>query len=101
LLFSMYVAVLCARTKGVKARWLWVIFSLVGVSSIAVNWTTGEWNFTLLYIAIPTAREYLSGMYGPRFVVVHLPVGALLFLNHRRKIKLKDELVPPAVESPD
>jgi hypothetical protein len=62
LLFSFYVLVLCIRAKNGKTKWLWMLFILLGVGKLAVNWTTGEFTFTPLAFQI-------------------------LFLNHRWKMK--------------
>jgi hypothetical protein len=87
LLFSFYVLVLCIRTKNGKTKWLWMLFILVGVGKLAVNWTTGQWTFTLLAIQIPCATAN-HPFYGPWTVAAFLPLGAILFLNHRWKLKV-------------
>jgi hypothetical protein len=95
LLFSLYVLVLCVRTKTVKTKWLWMLFILVGLVRLAVNWTTGEFTFTLFAFQIPCVAA-TRPLYGPWTVALYLPVGAVLFLNHRWKMKVKGELVEPS-----
>jgi hypothetical protein len=83
-LFSLYVLVLCIRTQPVKRKWLWILFILVGVGELAVNWTTGEWHVTPLGLYIPCAHAFASP-FGPWTVAVYFPLGAVLFLRERKK----------------
>jgi hypothetical protein len=94
LLFSLYVLVLCVRAKTLKTKWLWMLFILVGLARLAVNWTTGEFTFTLFGFQIPCVAATRT-LYGPWTVALYLPVGAILFLHHRWKMKVKGELVEP------
>lgn len=83
-LLTLYVAVRCIRTKGVKMKWLWVIFILFGVCKLTVNWITGQWSIMPISIQIPctTAGHEL---YGPWMIAVSFPLGAILFLLRRKK----------------
>ncbi len=94
LLFSLYALVLCLRTKTVKTKWLWVLFILVGLVRLAVNWTTGEFTFTLFAFQIPCVAA-IHPLYGPWTMALYLPLGAVLFLHHRWKMKVNGELVEP------
>jgi hypothetical protein len=96
LFFSLYVLVLCIRTKNVKAKWLWMLFILVGVGKVAVNWTTGEWTFQVFAIQIPCSSAG-HPLFGPWTVAAYLPLGAVLFLNQRWKMKITGELIPPSM----
>jgi hypothetical protein len=98
LLFSFYVLVLCVRTKNVKTKWLWMLFILVGVGRLAVNWTTGEFTFALFAIQIPCVAAG-QALYGPWTVAIYLPLGAILFLNHRWNKKVKGDLVESPMQS--
>ena len=83
-LFTIYVLVLCVRTRPLKRKWLWIIFVLVGLVQFSVNWTTGEWHVTPLAFRIPCG---FAGhpLYGPWTVAAYLPLGAILFLRERKK----------------
>jgi hypothetical protein len=94
LLFSFYIFVLCARTRAVKLKWLWMLFILVGVGRLAVNWTTGEWAFTLFAVQIPCIAANRP-LYGPWTVAAFMPIGAILFLNYRWRSKIAGESAPP------
>jgi hypothetical protein len=78
-LFSLYVLVLCIRSKIGARKWPWAIIILIGVFRFGVNWTTGEPTFR------PLAIQFLSVSasaepYGPWTVYVSIPLGAILFL---------------------
>jgi hypothetical protein len=94
LLFSFYAFALCLRTKIEKRKWLWLVISLVGVFRLAVDWTTGRWAFTLLGISIPCIVAN-HPLYGPWTVGAYFPLGAVLFLDKRWKMKIRGELIPP------
>jgi hypothetical protein len=81
--FSLYALILCIRTKMERRKWLWILFILFGVSKVAVNWATGEWQVTPLAIQLFSASAVREG-YGPWLVGVSLPLGAILFLFRRR-----------------
>jgi hypothetical protein len=98
LLFSLYVLAVCIRTKIGKAKWLWMLFILVGMVKLAINWTTGEFTFMLLAINLPCVTA-THPLYGPWTVAFYLPVGAVLFMNHRRKLNVKDGAGEPPMLS--
>ncbi len=98
LLFSLYVLVVCIRTTIGKAKWLWMLFILVGMVKLAINWTTGEFTFMLLAINLPCLSA-THPLYGPWTVAFYLPVGAALFMNYRRKLSVKDGTVEPPMLS--
>jgi len=96
LAFSLYVLILCIRAKEVNRKWLWMLFILVGVEKVAVNWKTGQLTFGILAINIPSATAS-HPFYGPWTVAVFLPLGAILFLNRQRRRKIPAETTPPPV----
>jgi hypothetical protein len=93
-IFSLYVLVLCLRTRNQNLKWLWAIFILFGVGRLAVNWTTGELTFTPLAVHIPCASVTAVPAYGPWMVAVSLPLGAILFLIQRSR-----DVTPGQVQS--
>lgn len=97
LVFSFYVLVLCIRMKNVKRKLLWMLFILLGVGNVAVNWKTGDLTFRILSIQILTAAAN-HPPYGPWTIAVFLPLGAILFLNRQRKMKIAAESLSPPFE---
>jgi hypothetical protein len=102
LAFCVYAFVECIRWEEGKRKWLWAIVVLCGVMRFAVNWTTGEWDFTLLSICVPCATAS-AAPYGPWIVGVYFPLGAILFLLGRRPGPLSSSSqvsAPPTAEQP-
>jgi len=98
LLFTFYVFVLCIRSKDMKPKWLWSIIVLVGVGYFAVNWGTGQWTYQLLAIQIP-CFSMSHPPYGPWTVAAYVPLGAIVFLHRRWKMKITGESIPPPVNA--
>lgn len=84
-LVSVTALILCIMDRGLRRKWLWIIFILLGVGTGTLDWNTGETTFALLHFQLLSA-----GITGPPWVVsVALPLGALIylarrFLNHRQ-----------------
>jgi hypothetical protein len=89
LLFSFYVLILCIRTKGGKRKWLWMLFILLGLGKLAVNWTTGQWAVTVFSLQIPCGMA-TALLYGPWTVAASLPLGAIVYLNRLWKTKISE-----------
>ena len=83
-LFSLYVFVLCIKTRMGKEKWLWLVFIVLGIGKLVVNWTTGEFFFTPLAIQVPGAGASAQ-LYGPWLVYVSIPLGAIIFLIMRKR----------------
>lgn len=82
---SVYAFVRCLRTKGLKRKWLWAIFTLVGFMAFSVNWSTGAVSVSALYVSFLSAACMRSGWLGPWVVSFSIPVGAMIFLWKHRK----------------
>jgi hypothetical protein len=84
-LFSLYVLVVCIRTKMIKRKWLWIIFILFGVGRFTVNWATGEWHLAPLSFQLFGSGAF-APPYGAWLISVSLPLGAFMFLFRRKKL---------------
>lgn len=84
-LFTLYVLVVCLGTKLKGRKWPWVLFILVGVGKIAVNWTTGDWGIQSLSVQLLSASVY-APLYGPWTLAISIPLGAIVFLLRRREL---------------
>jgi hypothetical protein len=82
-LLTLYSLVVCARSKPLRRKWLWVLFILFGFGKAAVNWTTGEWGIAPLSVQMFSASA-VAPLYGPWTIAASLPLGALMFLFYRR-----------------
>lgn len=90
---TLYALVLCIRSNIGKYKWSWLIPILVGVLRVTVNWTTGQWTFIPFAYQIPPVNISAEA-YGPCRVIIYVPVGAIIFLYRRRR--LKEFTLPPA-----
>ena len=99
-LFTLYVFVLCMRSKDMKPKWFWLIVVLVGVAKVAVNWGTGEWTYQLLAFQIP-CFSITRPPYGPWTVAAYVPLGAIVFLHRRWMMQITGESIPPPVRGSD
>lgn len=94
------------RTRNLRRKWLWVIAILVGLPKFSINWTTGEIGGFITTAGggfqIHPSLQLLGigynrfGEYGPWFVSLSLPLGALIFLWRRRKLTRPKEAPAPA-----
>lgn len=87
-LLTLYALIVCARMKMTGRKWLWILFILLGVGKVAINWTTGEWGFMPLSIQLFSASAF-AAPYGPWIVAVSLPLGAVVFLFRRRALQVQ------------
>lgn len=85
-LFVLATLVVCARTKGLRRKWLWLIFVVLGWTSLTVNWTTGQWMFNLLQVELLGAGFFQASPLTPFVVKVGIPIGALLFWWKRKRL---------------
>jgi hypothetical protein len=84
-IFTLYALVLCIKTRIEKRKWLWIVFILVGVGKLTVNWTTGQMYVTPLAFQIISGGAMALG-YAPWMIYVSLPIGAIIFLANRDSI---------------
>jgi hypothetical protein len=90
-IFMLLTLVQCIRTKPIKRKWLWIIFILLGVGKFSVNWTTGQYSIFFLTIQLLGAGYFSPGYgYAPWFLSVSLPLGAILFLIMRKKLRARE-----------
>ena len=84
--FIVWTIVLCIRTR-MGRKWLWIVFILIGATSLSLNWTTGQTGFQLISFHIPGAGISKLGLYAPWVVKVSFPLGAVIFLVRRKRIQ--------------
>ena len=96
-LLSLFSLILCIRTKIAKRKWLWIVFILVGVGGVAVNWTTGQWHIMPIYIQLFSASA-AAPLYGAWTISASLPLGAIWFLLKRKELSEANAEKPEQVE---
>lgn len=82
-LLSFYASIVCLRSK---MPWYWALISLVGMGQLAMNWTTGETSFSLIAARFPPVGAS-APTYGPWTIFITLPVGAVVFLMLRDRLR--------------
>jgi len=103
--FIIWTIILCARAK-VRKKWLWIIFILIGITKLNLNWTSGQMGFQPIAFQIPGVGMMKMGPYAPWILTVSFPLGAILFLIKRRKLRAKADnetinIEPEATIVPD
>jgi len=98
-LFIVFALVVCIRTK-VRLKALWIIFILLGVGKVSLNWATGQLiTGTLLsfHVQLLGAGVFRAGPYAPWVLSVSFPQGAVLFLLLRKRLSRKPavQVLPP------
>jgi len=88
-LFTLWALASCVRTKLRGRKWPWILFIVLGVGRFAVNWTTGAWGFAPISVQLFGASA-TALFYGPWTLAVSLPLGAMVFLLSRDKLRLSD-----------
>ena len=92
---TILALVQCARTR-MRRKALWLVACALAVGQIAVNWTTGDVRFSVLSFQLLGSGVARIGA-GPWIVSTGFPVGAVLFLVLRRRLRIVDTVgVPPA-----
>ena len=86
LVFILVVFIICLFTK-ISKKILWLFFIFVGLGNITLNWTNGEFFQNLFTINIPTISFWQYSPYHPCILKISFPIGAVLFLIKRNKIK--------------
>lgn len=85
-LLVLYALVLCFRTPIAKRKWLWLLFVALGFEQFFFNWTTGDFSMRPISIALLGSGFYRAGPYAPVVLSFSIPIGAIVFLIHRRAL---------------
>lgn len=94
-LFCVYAFVTCLRTPIKRRKWLWAIFTLLGVMNLSLDWTTGQLHFMPVSVLLFSASAS-TVLYGPWIISVAFPLGAVIFLFRRRElVRRADGQLPP------
>jgi len=85
-LLTLYALVQCVKTPIKKRKWLWIVFILIGVGKLTVNWTTGQVFVAALALQVISGGATALG-YAPWMISASLPLGAIIFLIYRDSIR--------------
>lgn len=85
-LLTLFTLIICIRTKLKGRKWPWVLFVIFGFGKLAMNWTTGQWDFSPLSFQLFSASAF-APLYGPWTLGVSVPLGAVFFLLLRKRLR--------------
>jgi hypothetical protein len=83
-IFIITSFVACIRTPIPKWKWAWAIFVLMGMGVMRLNWTTGEFGYSLLSWQLLGAG-FVKPLYGPLILSIAAPIGASVFWARRKE----------------
>jgi hypothetical protein len=86
-LFTLFALVVCIRTPLKGRKWPWVVFIVVGFGNLSMGWTNGHWAVAPLTVQLFSASAF-APLYGPWTLTVAIPLGAILFLAMRRRLRV-------------
>lgn len=96
-LFIIVTLIMCVRS-GFRGRWLWIIFIVVALGQFQLNWTTGQCVFHPFSFLLLGGAGYRDGLYGALVVSFGIPVGAIIFLLLRHRLRRRGQPPPlPAI----
>jgi hypothetical protein len=84
IIVNAYALARCIMMPGLRRRWLWIIFVLLGWGTIGFNWTEATFGISPLFVGVPVVRVAQSA-YQPLVIGLSLPLGALIFVFRRRQ----------------
>jgi hypothetical protein len=99
-LFIALTVYFCIRTPIPRKKWLWIIFILLGVGSIAINWTSGQLAVQPFSVNLFGFSVSAAGPYAPWVIKAYFPLGAVIFWFKRRHFIARNAHVD-IVLSPD
>lgn len=79
-------------------RWLWTIGAIIGLTTLRLDWSTGNFSFQPISFQFFSASAIKQPVYTPWVLGVSLPLVALIALARRRRRTADDALgtAPPA-----
>jgi hypothetical protein len=85
ILFHAYALARCILMPGLRRKWLWIVFILVGFGSVNYGWTDGTWSYAILSVYVPSVRLSQLAMQS-FFVTFSVPLGAIVFMIRRKAL---------------
>jgi len=93
-IFSVVTLVVCIRTKLPRRKWLWILFIIVGVLKLSLNWTTGQVGLTAAYLQFFGGGASAASIYSPWILSFSVPLGAILFWVKRNRLRREISSLP-------
>ena len=77
-LLMFYSMVVCIRSPHTERKWLWIIFIVLGLGTVNLDWTSGIWDFEPLQVLL-FGVKFKQSLYLPTIVQFAMPIGAIAF----------------------
>ena len=90
-IFILVSVVYFFKTPITQRKWLWFFFILIGIGSIKINWTTGDYAIEILHLQLLGAGATAMGPHAPWIISAGLPVGAIIFWVRRLRFAAREE----------
>ncbi|HEX6395978.1 MAG TPA: hypothetical protein VFZ95_01015 [Steroidobacteraceae bacterium] len=93
LALTLTALITCIMDKRLPRKWLWILFIIVGIGKLSINWNSGTWDFSPVNILLFSVSAVSRG-YAGWVLSIALPVGAAVYLarrwlNHRTAARSK------------
>jgi len=89
-IFTVFTIFSMVKTP-MKRKWLWIIGALVGIMSLNLNWTTGEFGFEILRITLLGIGFAKSGPVAPWIASFSIPLISIIFWIRRESFFVNAE----------
>ena len=76
LVMALVTATWVARQKGLPKRWLWVFVALIGVGTVSLDWSTGDYSQRMFNFLLFSAGAIKGGPIDPWVLSLAFPAGA-------------------------
>jgi hypothetical protein len=90
ILFDAYALAQCIMMPGLRLKWLWIIFILLGAGRIQYNLTDGVWSYAMLYVHFPVVG-LTQVCFQSLIVSGGLPIGAVAFWIRHKLLAVPEE----------
>ncbi len=85
-LFTLFVLIVCIKTRLKGRKWPWIIFILIGFGKFSINWSTGQFAYHTLMVQLLSASAF-APLYGSWTLAFSIPIGAIVFLIKRHTLR--------------
>jgi hypothetical protein len=79
---SFVALFVCIFERGLRRKWAWVLFIILGVTQTRLDWNSGAVDFSAPHLLLFSAG-YDHSLYSPWVFSVAVPVGAVAYLVRR------------------
>jgi hypothetical protein len=81
-LISVFALIVCIMERGLRRKWAWILFIILGIGDLTLNWATGETTLSVATVQLFSASA-VAEMYGAWMISIGLPLGAMWYLARR------------------